>query len=223
MDASQTLVIRYSPAVRIAALLVTAAALAAFLPPAVRSIPLDAFGLLVLYLIPPAACLYGALFVLTYQIRIGSDGVSVEGFPNPVSGLFRCRFADLSRMEAGENFLSLNLFRYHFAAPHRIPHLDWLEGGPIRLARTLADRAPAEKFFYRVPPPLPRIWKLFSFLESAALLLISLLAAVLLLEGAGLLVFRSVNWMAVKTALSIGAVVLLLADLLLLGVSNLGF
>jgi len=220
MDNPKELILHYALPLRLGILLVTAVAILVCVTAAIQSIPLEAMGLTLMYLFPPGFLIYGSWIIFSYRIRVQEDGVLVEAIPNPFAPRFRCRYDDISRIEKGENCLGLDLYRFQEAEPCRIPNMNLLDGGPLRLVDEIRRRIPEDRFFYRSAASVKRYWRAYAVLDGAVLLLGAAWASLLVLDVGAWLTDGSIPWPAVETALFLAVLFLLAAEWILLRAMN---
>jgi hypothetical protein len=216
METSKEIIVRYAFPLRVASVAVTLAAAAVCLPPAVQSIPREAPALSVLFFLPPAVLAYATWAVFSYRIRIGGEEILAEALPNPFAPAFRCRYDEISRIEKGENSLQLELYRFREAEPCRIPNMNLLDGGPLRIVAEIRRRVPVENYFYRSMPAITLYGRWFDAVDRAALLLGAGTAAVFLLQAGGSQVLWQTDWTLADILLLLSLTLLFLADRILL-------
>jgi hypothetical protein len=214
------IILRYDLPLRAGILLVTAAAILACIPPAIRAIPGEATGMMLLYLLPPGILVYASWFVFSYRIRIQEDGVFVEAIPNPFAPRFHCRYQDISRIEKGENCLYLDIYLFRKAGACQIPNMNLLEGGPLRIVEEFRKRIPEDRFFYRSVDRVKTYWRGYSLLDGLLLVLGAGWATLLLLHGGGMSAFFLIQWPTVESNLFLAILLLLAVEGLLLRAMN---
>jgi hypothetical protein len=217
---STDVVVRFSLPVRVAVLLIALAALLVCIPRALQAIPAEAVGALLFYLLVLGLLIYGAVFILTYQIEIKNEKLVAEAVPNPFAPAFQCNYSEISRLDQESNCLQLLIYRFRETEPYRILHMDLFQGGPIPMLEAISRRVPEEKIFFRIPKTLRRLWKWYSCLEGSALLLSACLIAILMIDSGGLLAFLRIDWGIVKIIFFTAALVLFAIDWIILTISN---
>jgi hypothetical protein len=184
-ESTRDIVIRFSLPFKIAALLVTGASLVVYVPLALQAVPREALGPLVFFLAVPALFIYASFFALTFQLRVGEDGITAEAVPNPLVRSFRCRYADISGIEKDVWWSTLLIYRFKQPEPFRIPHLEILEGSPAALLEEIRSHLPADAFVERTTVFLRRGWKWHRLLAGILVLLAAVGICLLLLDGGG--------------------------------------
>jgi hypothetical protein len=170
-DASKEIVFRFTAPFKASVLLVTAAALFTFVPLAVRAIPEEALGPLVIFLSIPAFLVYLSVIVLTYRIQISSDRIAADAFPNPFLRSAECRFEDISAIEKDRWWSALCIFQYQKSEPFRISALEILDGSPADILEAVKARIGRDIFLERITLPLRRGWQWHKRLVNAMLFL----------------------------------------------------
>ncbi|MBN2083902.1 MAG: hypothetical protein JW748_01670 [Anaerolineales bacterium] len=184
-DSSKDLIIRFSWPVKISVLLVTAAALFAFVPLALEAVPEEALGPMVAFLAIPLLFAYLSIVVFTYRIQIAPDRIATEAFPSPFLRSEQCLLAEISAIEKDKWWSTLSIYRYKKPAPFRITPLELREAGPIEILNAVQARIGRDIFLERVTGPLRRIWNWHKLLINAIFLLVSAWLSLQLLEVGG--------------------------------------
>jgi hypothetical protein len=209
---SKEVIIRFGWPVKAAILLLAIAALFVFVPPAVSAIPEEAFGPLFFYLSIPAILVYLTIVVLTFRIRISSESISSEAFPNPFLRSAECRFADISAVEKDRWWSTLSVFQFLKPEPFRITSLEILDASPSDILNAIRARIGRDIFLERVTNPLRRGWAWHQRLANAILLLGSLWFSFQLLARRGGLSLAGDVRDTVGLIFSAAILLLLLAD-----------
>jgi hypothetical protein len=209
---SKDVIIRYGWPIKAAILLLGIAALFAFVPPAVRAIPEEAFGPLIFFLSIPGFLVYLSIVVLTYRIRISSDRIATDAFPNPFLRSAECRFADISAVEKDRWWSTLSIFQFQKPEPFRITSLEILDASPSDILNAIQARIGRDIFLERVTNPLRRGWPWHKRLANAILLLGSVWFSLQLLAIRGILSLAGDVRDTVGLIFSAGILLLLLAD-----------
>jgi hypothetical protein len=166
------IVIRFGAPFKLSVLLLTVAALGAYLPLAIQAIPHEALGAMIVFLLLPAVSVYAAFCVFSFIIRLTADRIVVEVIPNPVLRAFQCRYAEMSGIEKESGWSVLAIYRFNEAMPFRISGLELLEGSPAGLLEQIKSRLPGEIFLQRITERLRLGWpwhrRLANFMILAA-------------------------------------------------------
>jgi hypothetical protein len=184
-DSSKDVVIRFSTPFKLSVLLITAAALIAFIPPAIQAIPEEALGPMIVFLAVPSFFAYLSIIVFTYRIQITPDRIAAEVFPNPFLSSWQCPLAEISGVEKDGWWSTLSIFCYQKPAPFRITLLELREPGPIEFLDAIQARIGRDIFLERITNSLRRYWKWHKLLVNSIFLLGSTWFSLRLLEIGG--------------------------------------
>jgi hypothetical protein len=219
-DSSKDVIVRFSIPVKISALLITIAAIVAFLPLALQAIPGEALAAAFFFLAVPGFFAYLTIVIFTYRLQIGSDRIVTEAFPNPFVRSRQCLFAEISGIEKDKWWSSLSIFRYRIPDSFRITNLETRDAGPMVLLEAVQTRIGRNIFLERVTKSLRVYWKWHTLLVNSILLLGSAWLSIQILRIGGVPDIPDAVRETILVVLFSAAILLALADMFIYRLLN---